>query len=157
MPVPLRCQAESVLLAIRPPYCVITFPYNYPEAGFAPCKLLVRTIQRLPLLRASDFYWSQVRLNRFQMHLNEFQMHLTLPCNVKKYGMRKCASHTHMTPLKGRCTKGLRHVRDIRSPSRPPHVLSKRIRFDALQPIVPSICQAGVPCISVSLLVSFVV
>jgi hypothetical protein len=33
----------------------------------------------------------------------------------------------------------------------------KRIRSDALQPIVPSICQAGVPCISVSLLVSFVV
>ena len=38
----------------------------------------------------------------------------------------------------------------------PPHE-SKRIRSDALQPIVPSICQAEVPCISVSLLVSFVV
>ena len=30
----------------------------------------------------------------------------------------------------------------------------KRIRFDALQAIVPSICQAVVPCISVCLQVS---
>ena len=31
---------------------------------------------------------------------------------------------------------------------------SKRIRFDALQAIVPSICQAVAPCISVCLQVS---
>ena len=29
--------------------------FHNPKAGFAPCKLLVRTIQRLPLLRASPF------------------------------------------------------------------------------------------------------
>ena len=33
-------------------------------------------------------------------------------------------------------------------------ITSKRIRFDALQAIVPSICQAVAPCISVCLQVS---
>ena len=42
------------------------------------------------------------------------------------------------------------------TPQRPMYK-GKRIRSDALQSIVPSTCQAGVPCISVSLLVSFVV
>ena len=29
--------------------------FHNPKAGYAPCKLLVRTIQRLSMLRASDF------------------------------------------------------------------------------------------------------
>ena len=47
--------------------------------------------------------------------------------DAKKHGIRKCPSHVHMTPLKGRCTKGWRHVRDIAYPSRPSNALPIRV------------------------------
>ena len=54
--------------------------------------------------------------------------------------------------------KGLKaregHSFSLTSPSRFYLQARKRIRFDALQAIVPSICQAVVPCISVCLQVS---
>ena len=45
---------------------------------------------------------------------------------AKNQGIRKCPSHTHITPFKGRCIKDWGHVRDIRSPSRLPHIFGAR-------------------------------
>ena len=42
----------------------------------------------------------------------------------KKEEFRKCPSHFHIAGLKGRCTKGWGHVRDIGSPSRLPHIFA---------------------------------
>ena len=53
-------------------------------------------------------------------------LRLSNDSDAKNHGIQKCPSLIHMPPPKGRCAKGWGHVRDIRSPSRLPHVFETR-------------------------------
>ena len=68
-----------------------------------------------------SYLWCRLILIKLNFYFTLTWLQIFDESDAKNQEIRKCPSHTHMTPLKCRCIKGWGHVRDIYYPSRLPH------------------------------------